>query len=74
MKELVRAAAIRGLRTTCQELGTTIPAGLVITPVMVQHAGWPLVYIVLAWLGTGILGGFSSFLTGLATGLPEAKE
>ena len=74
MKEFLRAAAIRAIRTVAETLGSTIPVGLVITPVMIEGANWSYLYIILAWLGTGLLSGISSFLLAIATGLPEAAE
>lgn len=72
-KQWWKAAGIRALKTVAQELATTLPVGFVITPVMVQHADWTVIYIVLAWLCTGILGGVASLLTSLA-GLPEVEK
>lgn len=73
-KEFWKAALIRAFRTVCQTLGSTLPVGIVITPVMVQHADWTILYAVIAWLGTGLLNGVASLLTSIATGLPEAKN
>ena len=69
-----KAAAIRALRTVCQTLGSTLPVGIVITPVMIQNADWTVLYVVAAWLGTGLLNGVASLLTSIATGLPEAEK
>lgn len=74
MKEFLRAAAIRAIRTVAETLGSTIPAGFIITPVMIEQANWTYFYIILAWLGTGLLSGIASFLLAVATGLPEAAE
>lgn len=68
-----RAAGIRALRTVCQNLASTLPVGFVVTPVMIQQLDWSFVYVLLAWLGTGLLAGFVSMLTSLA-GLPEVPE
>lgn len=67
-----RAAGIRAIKTTCQTLAATLPAGVVITPVMVQEANWTMVYAIVAWLLTGCLSGIASMLTSLA-GLPEVE-
>lgn len=72
-KKWLKAAAIRAIRTVAQTLASTLPVGFVITPVMVQDANWSILYIILAWLGTGLLAGVASILTSLA-GLPELKE
>lgn len=69
-----KAAFIRALRTVAQNLASTLPVGIVITSDMVQKADWQVVYIVLAWLATGLLGGVASLLTSIATGLPEASK
>ena len=72
-KKWLKAAGVRALKTVAQTLASTLPVGFVITPVMVQDADWSILYIVLAWLGTGLLAGVASLLTSLA-GLPELKE
>ena len=41
--------------------------------VMIQQLDWSAVYVVLAWLGTGLLSGVVSMLTSLA-GLPEVDD
>lgn len=72
-KKWVKAAGIRALKTVAQTLGSELPAGFVITPVMIQNANWSYLYVILAWLGTGLLAGFFSILTSLA-GLPEVDD
>lgn len=72
-KKWWKAAAIRALKTVCQTLASTLPVGFVVTPVMIQQMDWSAVYIVLAWLGTGVLSGIASMLTSLA-GLPEVEN
>ena len=68
-----KAAAKRALRTVGQTLAGQIPAGLIITPTMIQNANWSYLDIVLAWLATGIVAGIMSLCTSLG-GLPEVKE
>lgn len=72
-KKWWRAAGIRALKTVCQNLASTLPVGFVVTPVMIQQLDWSAVYVVLAWLGTGLLSGVVSMLTSLA-GLPEVDD
>lgn len=72
-KKWWRAAGIRALKTVCQNLASTLPVGFVVTPVMIQELDYSMIYIVLAWLGTGILSGIVSMLTSLA-GLPEVPD
>lgn len=72
-KKWWRAAGIRALKTVCQTLASTLPVGFVVTPVMIQQLDWSAVYVVLAWLGTGALGGVASLLTSMA-GLPEVDD
>lgn len=72
-KKWLKAAGVRALRTVGQTLAGALPVGFVITPVMVQNADWSILYIVLAWLCTGLFAGLASLLTSLA-GLPELKE
>ena len=68
-----KAAGVRAFKTTCQALGSTLPAGFAITPVMIQNASWNYLYVILAWLGTGLLAGVASLLTSVK-GLPECNE
>lgn len=72
-KEWWAAAGRRALRTVGQTLAAEIPAGFVITPVMIQNADWSYLNVVLAWLCTGIVAGLASLCTSLG-GLPEVKE
>ena len=69
-----KCTMIRALRTVCQSLASTLPVGFVITPVMVESADWSILYVIVAWIGTGILAGVASILTSIATGLPEAGD
>ena len=68
-----KAAAKRALRTVGQTLAGQIPAGLIITPTMIQNANWSYLDIVLAWLATGLVAGICSLCTSLG-GLPEVEE
>ena len=68
-----KAAGKRALRTLGQTLAGMIPAGLVITPAMVQNANWSYLYVILAWLATGAISAVLSLCTSLA-GLPEVDE
>lgn len=71
-KKLVKAAFKRAYRSFFETLAATLPAGFVITPVMIEHADWNMIYVVLAWLGTAGLNGVAAFCAGLA-GLPEVE-
>lgn len=73
-KEFWRAAFIRAIRTVCQDLGSMLPVGIIITPVMIQEADWTILYVIAAWLCTGLLGGVASLLMSIATGIPEAEK
>lgn len=72
-KTFWKATAIRAIRTTCQALASMLPVGMVITPAMIQALDWSIIYVILAWLGTGILAGVASVLTSIGTGLPEVE-
>ena len=74
MSNFWKAALIRAGRTVAQNLASTLPTTLIITPAMVEKADWKVIYVVLAWFLTGLLGGVASLLTSIATGLPEVKE
>lgn len=71
MSNFWKCAAIRALRTFCQALLSTIPAGATITPVMIQTLDWSFLYVIAAWVGTALLAAFISVVTSVATGLPE---
>jgi len=68
-----KAAGKRALRTLGQTLASQIPAGFIITPVMIQNANWSYLDVIIAWLATGLLAGVASLCTSLA-GLPEVEE
>ena len=71
MKDLLKAGAIRAVRTVCQALVSMLPVGIVITPAVLQGLSWEFLYVILAWLGTALLAGLVAFLTAISTGLPE---
>lgn len=73
-REFWKAALIRAIRTVCQDLGSTLPVGIIITPIMIQEADWTILYVIAAWLCTGLLGGVASLLMSIATGIPEAEK
>lgn len=73
MNAFWRATLIRSVRTFCQALASMLPVGTVITPVMIQALDWSILYVILAWLGTGLLAGLAAALTAIATGLPEVE-
>jgi len=62
MKDFIKAAANRAIRTVCQTALALIPAGMTITQV-----DWKTV------AGTALLAGFISILSSVATGLPEVQ-
>lgn len=73
MKNFWKYAFYRSLRTVCQTLVSSLPVGIVITPAIIQAFDWMMVYIILAWILTGLLSGVASLLTSIATGLPEVE-
>lgn len=68
-----KAALIRAIKTIAQALVSALPVGFVVTPVMIQNADWSIMYVIVAWLLTGLLAGVASMLTSLA-GIPEVKK
>lgn len=73
MNTFIKASLIRCIRTIAQTLTSTIPVGVVITPAIIQGLNWSFLYVILAWLFTGLIAGLASFLTSIATGLPEVE-
>lgn len=67
------AAWRRALKTVLQTLAATLPAGFVVTPVMLENGGWDIVLAVCAWFMTGVLAGVASLLTNLVATLPEVE-
>ena len=72
MNELIKAALIRAERSIFQSMASNLPAGLVITPMMIQAFDINVLYIVGAYIATALFHGFAAFVTAIATGLPEA--
>ena len=72
MSAFVKATIIRAIRTVCQTLASMLPVGFVFTPELVRSMDCSVLYVILAWLFTGLLSGVASVLTSIATGLPEA--
>lgn len=73
-KNFWKAAFIRAFKTVCQTLLGMLPVEFTITPVMLQNANWSLLWVILAWLGTGLLSGLMSILTSIIAGLPEVDD
>lgn len=73
-KEWWKFAIARAERTVAQTLLSMLPVSIVITPTMLQNVDINLLYVILAWLITGIIGGFTSILTSYVKGLPELGE
>lgn len=72
-KAFWEAAINRAIRTVAQVLGSTLPVGAPVTVAMIKGFDMNIVWAILAWLATGLLGGLASILTSLATGLPEVN-
>lgn len=72
-KNFWKAALNRAIRTVAQVLGSTLPIGAPVTVAMIKGFDMNIVWAILAWLATGLLGGLASILTSLATGLPEVN-
>lgn len=72
MNNFIKYALIRAIRSFFQSLASNLPAGLVITPVMLQTLDINILYIIAAYIATAMLHGIASLITSIATGLPEA--
>ena len=68
------AALSRAERTVAQSLLSMMPAGFIITPVMIQQANWQFVYVLIAWFVTACIAGLTSILTSYAKGIPEVDN
>lgn len=74
-KQFWRAALIRAVRSFTQSLRSTLPAGVVVTPVMVQSFDMKgALYTVIAYILTALLNALMSILDAIITGLPEVDE
>lgn len=60
MKEFMKSAGIRALKTFCQSILAMIP-----TAIMITEVNWVVV------LGTSLLAAILSICTSVVTGLPE---
>ena len=70
-----KAALVRALRSFTQSLRSTLPAGVVVTPIMVQSFDAKgALYTVIAYLLTALLNALMSILDAVLTGLPEVGE
>ena len=72
-KKFWKAAGIRALRTFCQNLISTSPAGFIVTPVMLKELDISIMYVIAAWVVTAVIAAGVSVLTSIATGLPETE-
>lgn len=72
-KEFWKAALNRALRTVAQTLVGAIPTGFMVTANMIKTIDLNVLWVILAWLATGLLAGAMSILTSIATGLPETN-
>ena len=73
MNNFIKYALIRAIRSFFQSLASNLPAGLVITPVMLQTLDINILYIIAAYIATAMLHGIASLITSIATGLPEVE-
>lgn len=73
-EKLIKASLIRALYTACESLISTLPAGFVVTPVMIQSLDWSFLYVVLAWIATALFAGFCAFVRAVVAGLPEVEK
>lgn len=70
-----KAALIRAVRSFTQSLRSTLPAGAVVTPVMIQQFDLKgALYTVIAYFLTALLNAFMSILDAVVTGLPEVTD
>lgn len=73
-KKFWRAALIRAVKTVCQTLVGMLPVEFMITPTMLQNADWNMLWVIAAWLASGLFSGIASILTSIVAGLPEVGD
>ena len=74
MNAFIKASLIRAVRSFFQSLSSNLPAGLVVTPVMLQTLDISILYVIAAYLATALLHSIASVVTSIATGLPEVDN
>lgn len=75
MSDLWKCALIRAARTAIDYVVGSTPAGVVITPAMLEHIDMHYCMIAFAaWFMTGFFACLCSFLMALKTGLPEVEK
>ena len=72
-KEYWDAILMRAWHAVWETAGATLPASIIITPAMIEHFDWKVVYVVLGWALTAIVAGGLSVVKSLAAGVPEAE-
>lgn len=72
-KDVIKAALMRAWHAVWQTLAATLPPTYVITPAMIQQFDTKVIFVILAWLGTGLVAGGLSFIKSIAAGMPETQ-
>lgn len=72
-REYWYAVFMRAWHAVWETASATLPATFVITPAMIQHFDWHIIYVVIAWVLTALFAGFISLVKSLAVGIPEAE-
>lgn len=72
-KEYWKAILMRAWHAVWETAGATLPASIIITPELIEHFNWKVIYVVLAWAAQALLAGGFSIVKSLAAGVPEAE-
>lgn len=74
VRDYWHAVLMRAWHAVWETAAATLPATFVITPAMVEHFDWRVIYVVLAWALTALIAGIFSIIKSLAAGIPEAEQ
>lgn len=72
-KEYWKAILMRAWHAVWETAAATLPGSVIITPAMIEHFDWKILYVALAWALQALLAGGFSIVKSLSAGVPEAE-